>query len=303
MADMGVMIEAQEGLDWPRWRRLAPLTDRLGFASLRCSDHCFSVAGVEGRHSLQTWIALALAAEWTERIELGPMVSPMTFYEPAVLGRMALAVDELSEGRLLLGVGAGWYQAEHERFGIPFPGLRERFARLEAGIPRIRSVFGERTVRFLIGGSGERRTLALVARVASEWNFMNLSPDAYRAKAEVLAQHCNEVGRDISEIRRSMMAGYLIGRDSEELESRAAGLQEVLPDLSGMAPAEAVETLRSRPGRWFVGSPREIVEQLGEYAAAGVQLFMLQQYLLDDADGLELLAAEVMPAMTAMAPA
>lgn len=303
MADMGVMIEAQEGLDWPRWRRLAPLTDRLGFASLRCSDHCFSVAGVEGRHSLQTWIALALAAEWTERIELGPMVSPMTFYEPAVLGRMALAVDELSEGRLLLGVGAGWYQAEHERFGIPFPGLRERFARLEAGIPRIRSVFGERPVRFLIGGSGERRTLALVARVASEWNFMNLSPDAYRAKAEVLAQHCNEVGRDISEIRRSMMAGYLIGRDSEELESRAAGLQEVLPDLSGMAPAEAVETLRSRPGRWFVGSPREIVEQLGEYAAAGVQLFMLQQYLLDDADGLELLAAEVMPAMTAMAPA
>lgn len=303
MADMGVMIEAQEGLDWPRWRRLAPLTDRLGFASLRCSDHCFSVAGVEGRHSLQTWIALALAAEWTERIELGPMVSPMTFYEPAVLGRMALAVDELSEGRLLLGVGAGWYQAEHERFGIPFPGLRERFARLEAGIPRIRSVFGERTVRFLIGGSGERRTLALVARVASEWNFMNLSPDAYRAKAEVLAQHCNEVGRDISEIRRSMMAGYLIGRDSEELEGRAAGLQEVLPDLSGMAPAEAVETLRSRPGRWFVGSPREIVEQLGEYAAAGVQLFMLQQYLLDDADGLELLAAEVMPAMTAMAPA
>lgn len=303
MADMGVMIEAQEGLDWPRWRRLAPLTDRLGFASLRCSDHCFSVAGVEGRHSLQTWIALALAAEWTERIELGPMVSPMTFYEPAVLGRMALAVDELSEGRLLLGVGAGWYQAEHERFGIPFPSLRERFARLEAGIPRIRSVFGERTVRFLIGGSGERRTLALVARVASEWNFMNLSPDAYRAKAEVLAQHCNEVGRDISEIRRSMMAGYLIGRDSEELESRAAGLQEVLPDLSGMAPAEAVETLRSRPGRWFVGSPREIVEQLGEYAAAGVQLFMLQQYLLDDADGLELLAAEVMPAMTAMAPA
>lgn len=303
MADMGVMIEAQEGLDWPRWRRLAPLTDRLGFASLRCSDHCFSVAGVEGRHSLQTWIALALAAEWTERIELGPMVSPMTFYEPAVLGRMALAVDELSEGRLLLGVGAGWYQAEHERFGIPFPSLRERFARLEAGIPRIRSVFGERTVRFLIGGSGERRTLALVARVASEWNFMNLSPDAYRAKAEVLAQHCNEVGRDISEIRRSMMAGYLIGRDSEELEGRAAGLQEVLPDLSGMAPAEAVETLRSRPGRWFVGSPREIVEQLGEYAAAGVQLFMLQQYLLDDADGLELLAAEVMPAMTAMAPA
>src|SRR5207253_2524533 len=160
-------------------------------------------------------------AEWTDRIQLGPMVSPMTFYEPAVLGRIALAVDELSEGRLLLGVGTGWYQAEHERMGIPFPSLRERFDRLEAGIPRIRSV----------------------------------------------------------------------------LERRAAGLQEVLPDLGGMSPGEVVGTLRERKGRWFVGSPEEIVEQMREYVLVGVQLFMLQQYLLDDSEGLDLLAAEVMPAL------
>src|SRR5919202_2957863 len=135
------MIEAQEGLDWPRWRRIVDDSERLGFGALRCSDHCFSVVGVEGRHSLQTWVALALAAEWTERIQLGSMVSPITFYEPAVLARLALAVDELSGGRLILGVGTGWYQEEHERFGIAFPGLGERFARLEAGISRIRSVF------------------------------------------------------------------------------------------------------------------------------------------------------------------
>jgi alkanesulfonate monooxygenase SsuD/methylene tetrahydromethanopterin reductase-like flavin-dependent oxidoreductase (luciferase family) len=299
MADIGVMVEAQEGLDWERWRRIAPQAERLGFASLRCSDHCMSVVGVEGRHALQSWVALALAAEWTERIELGPMVSPMTFYEPAVLGRIALAVDELSEGRLLLGVGTGWFQAEHEHMGIPFPSLRERFDRLEAAIPRIRSVFAGRPVEFLIGGSGERRTLGLAAREASEWNVMSLEPEAYRAKSAVLEEHCREVGRDPSEIRRSIMAGYLIGHDATELERRAARLQEVLPDLAGVSPSEAVDTLRKRKARWFVGSPEEMVDEMRDYMAVGVQRFMFQHYLLDDAEGLDLLAAEVMPAVAA----
>jgi len=299
MADIGVMIEAQEGLTWERWRRIAPQAERLGFASLRCSDHCFSVAGVEGRPALQTWMALALAAEWTERIELGPMVSPLTFYEPPVLGRMALAVDQLCGGRLLLGVGTGWYQTEHERLGIPFPSLRERFDRLEAGIPRIRSVLEGRPVPFLIGGGGERRTLTIAAREASEWNLLGHSPEAYRAKSELLSERCREVGRDPSEIRRSLMGGYLIGRDRAELEERAAALQEVLPDLGGMSPDEVVDTLRERRGRWFVGSPEAIVETLREYAAVGVQRFMLQHYLLDDSDGLQLLASEVVPGVAA----
>lgn len=295
MADIGVMIEAQEGLDWDRWRKIAPAADLLGFASLRCSDHCLSVSGVEGRHSLQTWIALALAAEWTDRIELGPMVSPMTFYQPAVLGRMALAVDELSGGRVILGVGTGWYQAEHERMGIPFPGLRERFDMLEAGIARIRSVLDGRPIPILIGGGGERRTLTLAAREATEWNLLGHDPEAYQAKSAVLDERCREVGRDPSEIRRSLMSGYLIGRDQGELEKRATALQEVLPDLAGTPPAEVVATLRDRRGRWMVGSPEEIVREMGRYVEAGVQRFMLQHYLLDDSEGLELLAAEVMP--------
>jgi len=96
MAELGVMIEAQDGLDWDLWRQTACDADRLGFASLRTSDHCFSVFGVTDRHSLPAWPALALAAEWTTGIQLGPMVSPMTFYEPAILARFARAVDELA---------------------------------------------------------------------------------------------------------------------------------------------------------------------------------------------------------------
>src|ERR1700730_18029737 len=127
MAGLGVMIEAQEGLDWALGRQIARAAARLGFASLRTSDHCFSVFGVRERRSLSAWPALALAAEWTSRIQLGTMVSPMTFYVPAVLARFARAVDELAGGRLILGVGAGWYQGEHEAFGIPFPPWKERF--------------------------------------------------------------------------------------------------------------------------------------------------------------------------------
>jgi alkanesulfonate monooxygenase SsuD/methylene tetrahydromethanopterin reductase-like flavin-dependent oxidoreductase (luciferase family) len=300
MAGIGVMIEAQEGLTWDRWRRIAPDADRLGFAALRCSDHCFSVVGVEGRHSLQSWIALALAAEWTDRIPLGTMVSPMTFYEPAVLGRMALAVDELSGGRVVVGVGTGWYEGEHERFGIPFPPLGQRFDRLESGISRIRQVFGDRPVRFLIGGAGERRTLGLAAREAVEWNVMNLGPDAYRAKSALLDERCRSAGRDPSGVRRSLMSGYIVGRSKAELEGRAAAMQEVLPDLSGMPPAEVLKELRERRGRWFVGSPEEIVRGMSEYTAVGVELFMLQHYLLDDSEALELVAAEVMPAVASL---
>jgi alkanesulfonate monooxygenase SsuD/methylene tetrahydromethanopterin reductase-like flavin-dependent oxidoreductase (luciferase family) len=295
MATIGVMIEAQEGLDWEHWRRIVAESERLGFASLRCSDHCLSVVGVEGRRSLQTWIALALAAEWSERIQIGPMVSPITFYVPAVLARMALAVDELAAGRLLLGVGTGWNQLEHEAMGIPFPSLRERFDMLEGGIARIRSVAGGHRIPILIGGGGEKRTLAIAAREASEWNLLGHDADDYRAKSALLDERCREVGRDPSEIRRSQMAGYLIGRDEAALEARALRLAEVLPSLQGESAAAIVSWLREQTGRWFAGTPGEIVEKLRPYVAAGVDLFMFQHYLLDDMEGLELVATQVMP--------
>ncbi|MDP9248426.1 MAG: LLM class flavin-dependent oxidoreductase [Candidatus Dormibacteraeota bacterium] len=300
MATLGVMIEAQEGLDWDHWRRIATESDRLGFESLRCSDHCLSVVGVNGRRSLQTWVALALAAEWTERIQLGPMVSPMTFYVPAVLARIALAVDELSGGRVLLGVGTGWNQAEHEAMGIPFPSLRERFDNLEAGIARIHSTLelAEHPLPILIGGGGEKRTLTIAAREASEWNLLGYDPDAYRAKSRLLDERCREIGRDPSEIRRSVMAGHLIGRDQAELEARGLRLAEVLPSLQGHSGTDVVSSLRDQLGRWFVGTPAEIVEQMRPYVASGVGLFMLQHYVLDDMEALNLLASEVMPRLS-----
>src|SRR5439155_3781364 len=162
MASIGVMIEGQDGLNWERWRRLCQDAERLGFASPRRSDHLFSVFGVEGRDALDCWTSLALAAEWTRTIEFGPMVSSLTWHYPAVLARQAAAVDLLSDGRFILGVGAGWHQLEHERFGVPFPTLKQRMDNYENAIELILRAW-ERTlpkppragrVPLLLGGGG-----------------------------------------------------------------------------------------------------------------------------------------------------
>ena len=297
MAKLGVMIEAQEGLNWDRWRRIVADAERLGFESLRVSDHCQSTSGMEKGETLQSWMALALAAEWTERIELATMVSPITFYQPGVLARMAVAVDQLSGGRLLLGVGAGWNEAEHRAFGIEFYDWKERFRRLEVGIELIEGltsrIAGARKLPLLLGGSGERRALPLIARWATEWNAP-FDLDVYRDKSQKLAAICSRIGRDPGQIRRSAMTSCVVGRSRDELLERASALSEVLPFLEGMSAGEALNALAAR---WPVGTGEEVAEQLRPLAAQGVELFFFQHFLLDDSDHLELWAKEVAPAI------
>ena len=301
MTQVGIMLEAQEGLGWERWRRICRDTDTLGFASLRRSDHLVSLAGDAERDCLECWTSLALAAEWTKRIEFGPMVTPMTFRPPAVLAKIAAAVDALSGGRLLLGVGAGWNENEHRMFDLPFYTERERFERLEAGIKTLRDIWSKTNpkparnpIPLLIGGKGRKRTLPLAAREAAEWNLSRLDADAFRELSGALDENCREIGRDPSDIKRSVMTPYIIGRDEDELRERALKLREVVASLKGQ---DADQVLRAMRQRAFVGRPEEIAEQMREHAKLGVDLFMLQHFLLDDSDALELLAREVIPAV------
>ncbi len=295
------MIEGQEGLSWDRWRRICQHADRLGFASLRRSDHFVSLNGRPELDCIECWISLALAAEWTKTIEFGPMVSPMTFRPPALLARMAAAVDVLAGGRLILGVGAGWNEPEHTQFKIHFPTQRERFDMLEAGIQTIRDSWqksnpkpARNPIPLLIGGKGAKRTLPLVAREASEWNLSRLDADLYRQLRDVLEQLCREVRRDPASIRHSVMTAFIVGRNRSELLERAALVSEVVDDLNGLSPEEVLE---NRKEAWFVGTPDEIAERMREFERLGIDLFMLQHFLLDDADALELLAKEVIPAI------
>ena len=303
MTQLGIMIEGQEGLSWERWRRISTDAERLGFASLRRSDHLISLMGPKTgeRDCIECWTSLALAAEWTQRIEIGPMVSPMTFRLPGVLAKIAASVDALSGGRLILGVGAGWNENEHKVFDIPFMTQRERFDLFEQAVPAMLEIWkttnpkpARNPIPLLMGGRGARRTLPLAAKYATEWNLSTLDPDMFRERSEFLDRCCADAGRDPSTIKRSLMTSFIIGRDRDEQLERAAKVREVIPSLASMSPEEVLD---NRKNAWLVGTPEEIAERIRELSRVGVQLFMLQHFLLDDGSALELLAKEVLPAV------
>jgi F420-dependent oxidoreductase-like protein len=313
---LGVMIEGQEGLNWERWRAIARATEDLGFESLWRSDHFFSLMGRQEREALETFTSLTLTAAETTRLRFGPLVASMTFRHPSLLARIAAGIDQLSGGRFVLGVGAGWNVPEHEAFGIPFPSLRDRMDMLEEGIQVIRALESggrvsfagrhfplkdvemhptpaQRPIHLLIGGSGERRTLRMVAKYADEWNLPGGTPERVREKTPVLEQHCEREGRDPASIQRSVMAAFVIGENDAAIAHRLELLRQVLPSLPAGSDAELLTTLRGRG--WLIGRPSEVVDQLGALAEAGVQRVMLQHHNQTDLDVLNLIAAGVMP--------
>lgn len=315
---LGIMVEGQDGLTWDRWRRIMAAVEELGFESLWRSDHFMSQD--EGdRESLETWVSLTLAARETTRLRFGPLVCPMTFRHPALLARMAAAVDVLSGGRLVLGVGAGWNEVEHRVYGIPFPPLKERMDRLEEGIQVIRGLLSDAPASFsgryyrledadprpkpiqrprlplLIGGGGERRTLRIVARYADEWNLTTASPTVYRAKSERLDAYCREIGRDPREIRRSVSVGYIVGRDEDELHRRCQTMQRLIPRLGLVDTSGVPEAVRAVG--WVVGRPEQVVAQLRALADAGAEWATLQHNDQEEFEALELIASDVLPAL------
>ncbi len=318
---LGVMIEGQEGLTWERWRGIMRRTEDLGFDSLWRSDHFFSLMGRPERDALETFTSLTLTAAETSRLRFGPLVAPMTFRHPSLLARMAAAIDQLSGGRFVLGVGAGWNVPEHQAFGLPFPRLRQRMDMLEEGIRLIRALEqpGKSTISgryfsldaaemhpkpvqqplpLLIGGSGERRTLRLVAEHAQEWNMPRASAALLTEKSAVLEQHCERAGRDPTSIRRSVMAAFVIGASERELSARLTRIRAVLPALPAEADGTLLATLRERG--WLVGRPAEVIDQLGDLARAGAAGVMLQHHDQTDLEVLDLIAREVLPAASSM---
>ena len=314
---LGVMLEGQEGLTWDLWRRIMARVEELGFESLWRSDHFMSLVD-SNRDVLETWVALTLAAAETTRLRFGSLVCPMTFRHPSLLAQMAAAVDTLSGGRLVLGVGAGWNEQEHLAFGIPFPPLRERMHMLEEGIEVITRLLGNGPAYFagryyqldganphpkptqqpriplLIGTTSAGRMLRIVARYADEWDVPGItSPDAYRARRERLVAYCRAIDRDPGEILRCVSTAYLIGRDTPELCWRAVAMQQLIPSLAAHAPDAVPDVLRAEG--WLVGTPEQIIAQLQALAAEGVQRVMFQHNDHTDFAALELLARDVQP--------
>ena len=315
--NLGVMIEGQEGLTGDRWRGIMRATEDLGYESLWRSDHFFSLSGHPERNCIETWVSLTLAATETRRVRFGALVSSMTFRHPALLARMAASVDQLSGGRLEVGIGAGWNVPEHEAFGLPFPSVKERMDRLEEGIQVMLALWGDGKANvdgkyyqlkdaeahpkpaqrphptLVVGGSGEKRTLLIAAKYADDWNGGAPTVEGYRHKLEVLRQHCEHVGRDPAQIAHSRMLAFLIGRNDAELGQRARALQEVSPRLKQFDSANLPQILRENG--WLVGTPEQVTEQIKSFAAAGCARIMLQHHNQTDFEVLELIAKEIMP--------
>jgi F420-dependent oxidoreductase-like protein len=296
---VSLMIEGQDGVNWPRWRRLAQSAEELGFAGLYRSDHWVNHTG-DLQDALELWTSLTWLASHTSRIAFGPVVSPISFRDPRVTAWTAAAIDDLSGGRLRLGLGAGWQEREHAMFGYDLLDTDDRFVRFTEGLEVVtRLLRSEDPVSYegrfyqlrdavllprpsrpggppiTIGGNGPRRTLPLAARYADEWNAVYVPPARFAELSSTLDGMIRQEGRQPSEVRRTLMNRVILARGEAELERK----------LNGADP----DTLRERGV--IIGGPEEVRERLAEYEAAGVAEIMLQWIDgLDDIEGITALA-------------
>jgi F420-dependent oxidoreductase-like protein len=307
MIELAIMIEGQNGLNWDRWQRIALAIEDLGFIGLYRSDH-YTNAEPPDKDSLELWVSLTWLASHTKHIEFGPLVSPVSFRHPTMTARFASAVDDLSGGRLTLGLGAGWQEREHTNYSWNLLEIPKRFARFEEGLEIItqllrtdtpvnfkgdfyqinEGVLLPRPIRsggppILIGGNGPIRTLPLVARFANEWNAVYIPQNRIEELNQRLDHLLKIEGREPKSVRRSLMTGCVFGNNEKDL------IMKVDKRSKGKYTSEELV----KQGL-VVGTANQIVEQLKSIEKAGIQRVMLQWIDLDDIDGLEAFAKGVL---------
>ena len=300
-----IFTEPQQGADYATLRRVAQATERLGFDAFFRSDHFLAMPGQRGLPGpSDSWVTLGALALQTRRIRLGTMVTAATFRLPGPLAVAVAQVDQMSGGRIDFGVGAGWYEAEHTAYGIPFPSVKERFGRLEeqlaiitglwetppgqtfshsgqyyqlADSPTLPKPAQRPRPPVILGGTGPRRTPRLAAKYADEYNVPFSDLDTTRAAYGRVRDACAEAGRDPASIRFSAAQTICCGKNDTEVARRSAAIGLPVSDLL------------------FAGTPARIVDQLGRFGEAGAESFYLQVLDMSDLDQLTLLAADVLP--------
>ena len=298
-----IFTEPQQGASYDTLLRVAKAAEDLGFDAFFRSDHYLSMGDVSGLPgSTDAWVTLAALARETSRIRLGTLVSPATFRLPGPLAITVAQVDQMSGGRVELGMGAGWYEAEHTAYGIPFPPLGERFDRFEEQLEIITGLWDEpEGSRFsfegkyftvadspalpkpvqrpapplIIGGTGTRRVPRLAAKFADEYNVPFSSLEDTGAAYGRVRDACAAAGRHESSMIYSAAHMVCCGRTQAEVDRRAAAIGR-------------------GEGEGLAGTPGEIVDMIGKFAEIGAEHFYLQVLDLNDLDHLELLAAEVL---------
>lgn len=298
---IGIMIEGQMGLNWMNWARILQTAEDAGYQCVFRSDHFSNPTG-DFQDSLELWTSLTYAASHTKRIEFGPLVTPITFRHPALIAQYAAAVDVLSNGRLYLGMGTGWQDREHHAFGIYFPEISERYERLTDGLEIVGRLFKadvpvsyegkhfslkdaqitmKRDTKILIGGNGKNKTIRLAAQYAVEWNGVYLNRVDYQERNQLLDGYLAEAGRQPRDVKRSLMTRVFYGKNEADLARRMEGVKATKEELQARGIV--------------VGTGAEVIEQLGAWQEAGCERIMVQWLDYDDMQGLEEMAAEVLP--------
>jgi len=316
--ELSVHVEGNINLTWPLWKRHVSDTEQLGYAGLFRCDH-FTVEYPDYPNVLELIVSLAYAADHSERVHIGSLVAPLSFRDPVLLAFQAAALDDLSGGRMILGVSTGWMDREHTMFGYDLGDLPTRFARLEEGLEVITRLFRSAEPvtysgrfyqlrdamlrplpqrfggpKLLLGGVGVRRTLPLVARYADIWNAFHITADEFQERSARLDQMVEEAGRQARDVKRSLLNPVVCGRNDAELERSAAYFRTVIPNGKDMPIENLLAALRQELGA-IIGSPQQVVEQMRAYADAGVEEIMMQCYDVTDFDGVHLVAREVLP--------
>ena len=287
---LALMIEGQEGVSWPDWLALAQACEEHGIEALFRSDHYLSPTD-PARAALDAWAVIPALAAKTERLELGTLVSPVTFRPAAVLANASITAQEISGGRVALGMGTGWMEAEHEAFGFPFPPLQERLRLFREQLEAVRGFWGDRPrPHLIVGGSGLSGTVDPAARFADEYNTVAATPEECAERREKLERACEREGRE--PITFSLMTGCAIGRDEDEVRQR---IRRRL-DRAGQS-ADPDDYKAQRGGSSILGTLEEAAERLRAYERAGVERVMLQHLDHQDLDMVELIGRELVPAV------
>jgi F420-dependent oxidoreductase-like protein len=301
-----IFTEPQEGASYEQQLRVAQAAESLGFDAFFRSDHYLAMSGgLPG--PTDSWVTLGALARETSRIRLGTLVTPVTFRSPGVLAISVAQVDQMSGGRVELGLGAGWFAAEHAAYALPFPSARERFGMLEEQLAIITGLWqtpvGEcfdytgshytvvnspglpKPVQqprppIVMGGSGRQRSARLAAEYAAEYNVAFATQEQISAAFRGVAAACADAGRSAASMRWSVAQTVCCGRDEAEVSRRA--------DAIGRNPAELREF-------GLGGTPNELIERIGEFADLGASTVYLQLLDLDDFDQLALVADTVLP--------
>ncbi|MCD6640846.1 MAG: LLM class F420-dependent oxidoreductase [Nocardioides sp.] len=304
--ELRIFTEPQQGATYDDLLAVARAAERLGFGAFVRSDHYLTMGGDGLPGPTDAWTTLAGLARDTSTIRLGTLMTSATFRHPGVLAIQVAQVDQMSSGRVELGLGAGWFEAEHSAYGIPFPGTGERFDRFEEQLAIITGLWatpmGETFTHVgehyrltdspalpkpdqarppvIIGGKGIRRTPVLAARFADEFNLPFVDLATTRSQFANVRRSCEAIGRDPESMTWSNALVLCCGEDETEVQRRA--------DAIGREPAE----LRANG---LAGTPDEVVERIGRYAEAGAERIYLQVLDLSDLDHLELVAERVLP--------